>query len=215
MTYIPNWPSREEWEAQVRGIAAWMIETGLSHFDFEGGGPSFTNEESDEVAALLPVAVRQIRKVCGQVERAARLQSPTAAALRTRSNPRSADEVDAWLAPIDALQGDDKAAWDLLVTMRDIRCGLSSMHANRVDSIGVTRAHWPEGYARPSSPEIDRINALVTQAEERHREANREHGRRQLAEVNAPDAWERELERRAEIEDYFRRGGIVTRRHTV
>lgn len=99
--------------------------------------------------------------------------------------------------------------------MRDVRYGLSNRTAHRVVAIGGEFWRWPEGYARPSSPEIDRINALVTQAEERHREANREHGRRQLAEVNAPDAWERELERRAEIENYFRRGGIVTRRHTV
>ena len=212
MTFTPAWPTREEWEARERGTAEWMIETGRSHF--EGDGPSLTAEERAEAAALLPVVVMQVRTACGRVERAARLQSPTAAALRARKAPRCGSEVGAWLAPIEALEGRDREAWDLLERMRDIRGRLSRTSPMDVAHLEARLGRWPAGYERPSSPDLDRIRELAAGAAERHRERNREEGRRRLAAINAADAWDVELNRRAKIEDYFRRGPVF-RRHTA
>ena len=214
MTYTPTWPSREQWESRERGTAEWMIETGRSHY--EGGGPSLTSEEHDEVAVLLPVVVKQIRTACGRVERAARLQSPTAAELRAQKTPRitSVGDVAAWLAPIDALEGRDREAWELLEKMRDIRRGVSRTGPTDVARLEARLGRWPAGYARPTSPDIDRIRELAAGAAERHRERNREEGRRRLAAINAADAWDIELTRRAKLEAYFRRGPVM-RRHTA
>ena len=214
MTFTPAWPSREEWEARERGTAAWMIETGRSHF--EGDCPSFTAEEHAEAATLLPAAVAEIRRACGRVERAARLQSPTAAALRARKTPQitSVDDVAAWLAPIEALEGRDREAWDLLERMRDIRGRLSRTSPMDVAHLEARLGRWPAGYERPSSPDLDRLTELAAGAAERHRERNREEGRRRLAAINAAGAWDVELNRRAKLEDYFRRGPVI-RQHTA
>lgn len=210
MTQTTNWPTRQEWETRERNTAQWMIETGDSQQ--ENDWPSFTREEQAEVADLLPTVVKQIRKACSQVERAARAQSPTAAELYGRKAPRFATmaEVEAWMAPVEALEGDDKAAHELLVTMRYIRSQVSGMTGYRPDPLdtSVHFRNWPADFPRPSSPEIDRMTALVDQASHRHRERNRDQGRRRLEALNAPDAWQKELDRRADIEDYFRRGPI-------
>lgn len=212
MTYVPNWPTREKWEADERSIAQWMIETGGAQGDDD---ITFTREEREEADALGPVAVKQFRAACGQVERAARKQSPTAAGLYDRRVPRfeSIEAVEAWQAPVEALEGVDEAAFHLLVTMRDIRGTVKRMTRSYLEPYEITVEFkaWPEGFDHPASPEITRLSELVRQADERRAESNRATGRARLAAINAPDAWDKELERRAELEAYFRDGPLVRR----
>lgn len=215
-----DWPGRQDWEADARGIAQWMVDTGHAQ---GGDETTFTVAERDEAEALAKVVVKQFRAACGRVERATRAQHPGVAQLFDRRVAKfaSVEDVEAWQAPIEALAGAERDAFDLLVTMRDIRASVKRMTRShltpyeiRVKFNSQHPPHWPKECDHPASPEITRLAELVSRADRRRAECNRQRGREMLAALEAPDAWEKELARRAEVEAYFRNGPIVHRHHS-
>jgi hypothetical protein len=209
-----DWPSREDWEAESRRIAEWMVETGAAQGDDD---MSFTAEDREAAEALAAVAVKQIRKACGEVERVLRAASPAAAAAADpkRWDYRTTEGYREWDAAVDALEGGDRDAYDGLQRMRDFRCQVKRMTSSYLTPYDIAvKFRWPSGFDHPASPEITRLAELVDGADERRAEGNREIGRRRLAALDAPDAWEEELKRREEIEAWFRDGPIVRLHHT-
>lgn len=213
MTYIPNWPTREEWETRERTRAQEMIEADIHCLYRWDIRPQLTDEEAAERSGLWAVIVKQIRKACGQVERATRIQYPVVAELFSRKIPAfDHDAHRALRTSVEALRGDDEAAYILLWTMRCIRDDLSFSEKYGCHRIDFHR--WPDDIDHPASPEATRYNEMWDHAEKRHVENHRDEGRQLLAEINAPDAWDKELKRRALVEERIRNGPVI-RRHTA
>jgi hypothetical protein len=124
---------------------------------------------------------------------------------------------------VDALTGAARDAYDDLGYLSDVRSALRrhpfddprlpfgcALKVNGTDSITWDwERRWPTRHALPTSLEIERLRALNDQALDRWYEKNREMGRHILADLDSGVRWQRELEHRARMEEYFARGPIV------
>jgi hypothetical protein len=142
-----------------------------------------------------------------------------------RANYPTAADTDRWYDAVDALTGTDRDAYDVLRYLSHVRIDLRrypfddprpprgcAIHVNGTDPFTWDwERSWPPRYALPTSPEIERLRELNDQAVERWHESNREMGRHILADLDSGVRWQRELEHRAKVEEYFRNGPVIHR----
>jgi hypothetical protein len=182
--------------------------------------------------ALAPEVIKTIRRSCSRIERQLRQQHPQAAALARgpeekdlqerrkitgacHANHITAADIDRWQAAVETLTGEARRSYDDLVCLKDIRRSLQRNRGWRDEFDEPTACQWefdtiwPRGYDRPTSPELDRLRALNHQAVERFHAHYREWGRGILADLDSGVRWQRELKRRAELEEYFRNGPVM------
>jgi hypothetical protein len=206
MSYTPTWSSREKFEADRRAHAEHMIEHGVGYADEDV--ERFTDDERAEAERLTPGAIKAVRRECGRIERPLRRAHPEVIWLLHPGVDRYlSGEYDAAMA---ALSPEALAALDVLVMVRDIRHGISGRH---VDPLGYFSWgwEWPTGYQPTEIPEVDRLRAIKAVELTRRRAATCEDGRRLLADLDSGAAWEREVERRADVDEYFRNGPVIRR----
>jgi hypothetical protein len=124
---------------------------------------------------------------------------------------------------VDALTGEARDAYDDLDYLSDVRSALRrgpfddprlpagcAMEVGGTDSITWDwERRWPTRHPLPAAPEVERLRALNDEAVGRWFEENREMGRLILADLDSGVRWQRELEHRARLEEWFARGPIV------
>lgn len=226
-----TWPTREEFEADWRRRAEYAVEDGGCPWpvDWPDGVPHFNAEERAEVETLAPVIVKLIRRECGRVERRLRADHPDIAALARGVHPDEPDNprwtrqpdyesyermADRFSAAIDALTGDAAAAYHTLMRLDHLRRRLSKDRYYSPFDYPDDRypwQPWPQGYEEPSSPELDRLYAITDAAIRRDQDKWRAEGRRMLDDLDSGAAWQTELERRADVDEYLRNGPAIHR----
>lgn len=227
MTDTRTWPTREEWEANERARAEWTIEHGEDRWDYEGKDDLWwSDDERAEVKRLAPIVIAMIRRTASRVERAIRCEHPQAGVLARgiTGRPITLEALHRHQAAVDALDDANRSALDALWALEDIRRDLHTSRGTarcaanpdrfecptERDVCGWTfERRWPDGYDQPQSAELDRLRELNHRAVERSRAKYREMGRRILADLDSGVRWQRELERRAQVDEYFRNGLVI------
>jgi hypothetical protein len=220
MTTTHTWPTREKWEAEQRRYAESVIEVGDDYWN-ELDCPQWSDDERTEIEHLAPVVIAMIRRTVGRIERQLRREHPQAGILARgiTERPITMEAIDRHRAAIDALAGDERKAFWTLDRLGDVRTRLHHQRAvyhGNPDLFECPTERpweferiWPDGHDAPASPELDRLREMNTAAVERWHEGNRAMARRWLDDLSSGAAWQHELERRAQVEEYLRNGPVI------
>ena len=168
-----------------------MAETGYTQYESEA---SFTREERDEAEGLAAVVVKQFRKACGQVERVPR-RRPVRCSRRRHLTWDGTRRVTGFWMPPSMLCRAPTGTHDGLERMKDVRRELKSLTTSYLGPFGTGAGRLlrlAQGFDHPVVAGNHPAGRAGRGRIEREAEDNRAIGRRLLAALDAPDAFERD-----------------------
>jgi hypothetical protein len=194
VTHTPNWPTREEWEADQRSRAEQTIAAGGNRQDYTEQPTPYGEAAQAEIDSLKPGAIKAIRRACGRIERKLRQQFPEADAVIRSFDYRARD----------ALSPAARDAWEDLYNLSKVRQNLRVGTIWATDYFMAWDYNWPPRHAKPTSPEIERLHQIPGELRQMHRDQSVERARELLAQLDSGQAWADYAAARASREEWLR-----------